>query len=641
MTDLNTILNIGKVISVKGRQVQILVNKSKNTSHLNFNGELIKNVSVGSYIKIHKGFQYIVGKIDGEFITEDKNFGNKEYKHLKEKIKRILQVSLLGYFEESIFKQGIKELPLINNDCYLLTRDEFNRVHNFIKKINGVEDEEITIGKLSNDKSQEIKVGINSLFASHIGIFGNTGSGKSYTLASLYHRLFNQYENNNGFNENARFLFIDFNGEYAGDKCITASKKVFSLSTRKKYKEIDKNDKLPISENALINVEIISILANATDKTQKPFISRAINFLEQVNKSQGSLEYFKNTVKRRVIDVMRMSDKEKAFMLKDYLEIIIFKDKDDVKSDLDIEWNNHYKHFMPKGDSRRLKECEIKDLPLYQSIEAYEFPQDLVSKIIHFLYLQLIFDVYNDKAKNDHISPAIHKLKSKINGLKKVINTKVNSPSLFSENSRVIVNLNDVNLDIKKTIPLLLAKKVYEDNKVEYRKESKKYLNIVIDEAHNILSHVSQRESETWKDYRLETFEEIIKEGRKFGVFLTVASQRPSDISTTIISQLHNYFIHRLINNKDIDAVERTISYLDKVSFEALPIMPTGTCVLAGLSAQVPVIIEIDKIDDDYEPYNKTIRPTDFWRNTNNELKGKQTTSISKKEFEEIDDLPF
>ena len=78
------------------------------------------------------------------------------------------------------------------------------------------------------------------------------------------------------------------------------------------------------------------------------------------------------------------------------------------------------------------------------------------------------------------------------------------------------------------------------------------YLNLIIDEAHNILSEESQRESEQWKDYRLETFEEIIKEGRKFGVFLTLASQRPVDISPTIISQLHNYFLHRLINEQDI-----------------------------------------------------------------------------------------
>jgi len=70
---------------------------------------------------------------------------------------------------------------------------------------------------------------------------------------------------------------------------------------------------------------------------------------------------------------------------------------------------------------------------------------------------------------------------------------------------------------------------------------------------------VRARESETWKDYRLETFEEIIKEGRKFGVFLTIASQRPYDIFATIISRLYNFFLRRLINNNDIHAVERGI----------------------------------------------------------------------------------
>lgn len=128
-------------------------------------------------------------------------------------------------------------------------------------------------------------------------------------------------------------------------------------------------------------------------------------------------------------------------------------------------------------------------------------------------------------------------------------------------------------------LPLLICKELYDNHK----RSDDGYLNIIIDEAHNILSRDSDRESEIWKDYRIETFEEIIKEGRKFGVFLTIASQRPSDISSTVISQLHNFFLHRLINNRDIEAVEKTISYLDRVSFEYLPILPTGTCILAGV----------------------------------------------------------
>lgn len=121
------------------------------------------------------------------------------------------------------------------------------------------------------------------------------------------------------------------------------------------------------------------------------------------------------------------------------------------------------------------------------------------------------------------------------------------------------------------------------------------------------------RESESWKDYRLEVFEEIIKEGRKFGVFMTIASQRPSDISSTIISQLHNYFIHRLMNERDIQQVSNTISYLDKVSVESLPILSTGVCVLAGQLAEMPIIVQIDRIEEKNKPQNETINLIKAW----------------------------
>lgn len=160
-------------------------------------------------------------------------------------------------------------------------------------------------------------------------------------------------------------------------------------------------------------------------------------------------------------------------------------------------------------------------------------------------------------------------------------------------------------------IPLLICRQLYDEKKRDG--DPSRYLNIVVDEAHNILSNVSSRESEAWKDYRLETFEEIIKEGRKFGVFLTIASQRPHDISETIISQLHNYFLHRLVNNLDILAIERAVAYLDRVSFESLPILPTGSCVLSGLSTQVPVVVDIEKLSAEYEPNNKTMTLADGW----------------------------
>src|SRR5690606_17422222 len=157
------------------------------------------------YIKINKGFERIVGVIESEFITEDKSVDlSKDYKQEKEKIKRVLQVKLVGFFEDDGFCQGIKELPLIDNKCYILTKNEYDRVHSFTNP----DEDKINIGVLASETSKEIEIGVNNLFASHIGVFGNTGSGKSYSLASLYHSLFSKYGSNSGFKKNAKFLLI-------------------------------------------------------------------------------------------------------------------------------------------------------------------------------------------------------------------------------------------------------------------------------------------------------------------------------------------------------------------------------------------------------------------------------------------------
>ena len=228
--------------------------------------------------------------------------------------------------------------------------------------------------------------------------------------------------------------------------------------------------------------------------------------------------------------------------------------------------------------------------------------------------MQLIYDVLTNRAQNDHIAPAINKLKSFKYDIEKVIDFKKDDSSDFwGGKFFVVINLNETNIIIKKLIPLLVSYKLYSEHKKKKTEDTKESLNIIIDEAHNILSYSSERESESWKDYRLETFDEIIKEGRKFGVFLTIASQRPSDISPTIISQLHNYFLHRLINNHDINAIEKTVSYLDKVTFDSLPILPTGTCILAGQLAQVPVIVSVNEIEKKHEPNNKTIDLVNNW----------------------------
>jgi hypothetical protein len=601
----DSIFIIGGVSSVEGRKVKVRVNKDKNLSHISYKGKIIKNVSVGSYVKISKGFIEIIGKVEGEYVSKERFF-NEEYKKEEIKIVRYLDVSLFGHFDGDKFKQGIKEMPLIDNECYLLDKEEFNKLHQFFQE----SEKTIKIGTLTEEPSQEIKISIKKLFASHIGIFGNTGSGKSNTLARIYHELFDQMKDNNNFIKNSKFLIIDFNGEYATEKAvkgnkdeiITANKKVYRLDTGK-----ESGEKIPLSEKDLIDLELVSILANATDKTQKPFIRRAIDFYKRVHENADSSDYFKNVLRRRLIDILSMVIKDKSHILLDYIKIII-----NVSDDENVgipEWQNKYNYFKGSG-AGQITEAEIRATPIFSKIDQYAFPKNAISKLIHFLYLQIIFDVYYDKAQNEHIAPAINKLKSKQKDIEKILDTESDAPIFPKDVNLIVINLKNSNLEIKKTLPLIISKKLYDEHKESHDGKS---LHIIIDEAHNILSSFSERESETWKDYRLETFEEIIKEGRKFNTFLTIASQRPYDISATIISQLHNYFIHRLINDNDIKAIEKTISYLDKLSFESIPVLSVGSCFIAGLASDIPVKVDIDLLPSNKQPRSETINLESIW----------------------------
>lgn len=636
------VLRVGKVVSVKGRAIDVLVDKTKNNSHLLFEGKLLRNVSVGSYVKITKGFEQLIGKIESEFVIEDKSYSQSDYKKGKDKIKRTLVISLVGYLEANNFEQGIKELPLIDNECFILTKSEYDKVHNFIKD----GDESINIGVLASETSKPIELGVNSLFASHIGIFGNTGSGKSYSLASIYHSLFAKYGDNSGFKKNAKFLLIDFNGEYSGYHTITENKKVYRLDTSKELDNYKALGKLPINEDVIINYEILSILSNATDKTQRPFIRRVVNLYKKILSSENPLQYFRNSFQKILEEVLNMADKQKAFHLIDHIEKVINYNKnveECVRLKDDVDFQNKFEYFKMSSSSSPMNLEEIREVNLFKEFDNYTFPIKFIDKLLHFFSLRLIYDLFEDRAQFEHIGPAINKLESSANDLQKIINFDSTETSIFVDDFNFcVIDLNKCNLDVKKVIPLIVAKHIYESQKK--LDDKSKYLNIIIDEAHNILSYSSARESETWKDYRLETFEEIIKEGRKFGTFLTLASQRPSDISSTIISQLHNYFLHRLINNKDIEAIEKTVSYLDKVSFDSLSILPTGTCILAGLSAKLPVVVKMNTLPDKkYEPNSHTIKLTDFWEaDPEDTLKTEEYVEPSNNsEDNEVDDLPF
>jgi len=609
-----SVLRIGEVCEIEGKRIYISLDKEKNASDLYYNGTVLKNVSVGSFIEIKKGFLSIICKIDGESLIDEnvnRKYKNKKYINI-DRNKRILSTSVSGFIEDNNkFFGGIKGLPLIGNEAFILTEKKINLIHKLLKN-----DNEMKIKIEITDKEEiPIEFPIDGLFNSHIAIFGNTGSGKSNTLASLYSNFISELDKNELSKKKCRFFFFDFNGEYVREKCISNNRQIYNLSTNKK------GDKLPIEFDELINIENLSILFEATEKTQRPFLNRALKYFQKVKNKDNNIDYydfFINILAKKTKETLLMANKDMAYRILDYIEEILsyFYDITGINLREDIEFQSASNTFLMKEGEKKIYFDSNPDASentiIYRYIKG--ITEDNLNKISElnqyfiFILLQLINDLTNYKIQIDHILPVINRFKSKRQDIEKIFIIK-NKANIWGDKNVVIMNLHNVNIDMRKTIPLLIAKYIYNEHKKKNNTES---LSIIIDEAHNILSKTSFRETEDWKDYRLETFEEIIKEGRKFGVFVTISSQRPNDISETIISQAHNYFIHQLINQNDLKTIGNAVSYIDKITEESIPTLPVGTCIFSGIATPMPLKIKINELAEELKPQSHTLKFSDI-----------------------------
>lgn len=607
--ELSSFLKIGEVNEVQGKTIKAIVYSNKNTEYLNYNGSILKNIGIGSFVLIRKGFSNIIGKVEGEY-TKEVASGEKHYAQMGDAIHRIVSISILGGFQREKFVHGLTELPLIGNFVYILE-------DSIISKIFAVNtsSESICLGKIVGYDDYPFKIGVQEIASSHIGIFGNTGSGKSNTLAKLYKELIDHFNNFQSFHKNSKFIFLDFNGEYSN---VFQNSSLFNLSTRI-HSEVSRGlsgiESLtyPIAFEDLMNEDIWSIILEATDKTQKPFIRRTIKTYSRIRNRQ---EHFSLEKLCELIVKTQSKFPDLKYTISDIFDVFGLKEQFDVLESK-FSYNSQSKQFY-LGTTYNITSDMIKDL-LFSEVtfnleSIYELkPFVLFEFAIKFNYWLEISRSYITK---EHIAPLVSRAGARCEDMSKVFDI-LDTQDYRQRNSSLknveVISLLNLNLAMKKIVPMIICKLKYTEKKTTRKNELNSSLHFVIDEAHNILSDMSTRESEEWKDYRLESFEEIIKEGRKFGVFLTIASQRPSDISDTIISQLHNYFIHRLVNEEDLRKISKTVSFVDKASNEMIPILPAGGCLVSGLAVNFPVLVQIDRLPSLNRPKSENIDITRAW----------------------------
>lgn len=584
-------IKVGEVIAVKGVLVTLKIFEDSSKDTLYHDGDKYKGISIREYISIQRGFRDIICVIEGEYLDENK----VEKEENKTYYIRKIEAKPIGYFEQEKFYEGIKFLPMIKDVAFLLKENKISEIYSKGQS-NG-----FVIGKMLKEDIP-ISLPWQKLFNTHIGIFGNTGSGKSNTLAKLYTVLFEQKLE--AINNKSKFVILDFNGEYTTNQLVgLESKNTLQLNTQN-----DGQDKFPLHENEFWNSETLSILFQATANTQKPFLNRVINGRKKfIENSESLLTYIKKTFK--VVFTAAAPKADTLDLLRSIIHILNISELSNKLKD--ITWMGH-----PNNTFKINGTYFNADGIGYESVFGTTVNNMVIGELNPFdeliirTNLQLINDLIYGYVQFEHIQPLLKRIEASLSSLKKVVSIEngQNQSKLLT-----VVSLRKCNQEIKKVLPLLIAKHFYHQHKDTVENPPNKTMHLIIDEAHNILSQQSTREQESWKDYRLELFEEIIKEGRKFGMFITLSSQRPADISPTIISQLHNFFIHRLVNDRDLFLLDNTISTLDNLSRSLIPNLSKGSCIVTGTSFDLPMVLQIDRLERVKQPDSEDVNLDVLW----------------------------
>ena len=557
---------IGSIIEVRGVKVAAKFYK-KMPPHMIQNANIFPAPQINSYVKTNVGLDTIICQIVGEYLIKNEK-GISDH---------IVDLEVRGRVSKNCFLGGLRLLPIVGAKIETLSENEYNSI--FLKPKFS-----ICLGHNLYDTSNKIYLDVNKLIPSHIGIYGNTGSGKSNTLAKILREYINMKKESKNKNK-SKIIIFDLNNEYDNNAiCNISMKKIFRLNTKITSTLVEK---IPINYKKL-SYEDFGIILNATEKTQMPVIKKA--YLNSHKKYEDQEEHYGiNLIKKLIVN----KKSNIFFSIRQYC-------KDYIAGLDDFKFNSTTNSFLYKSNY-------VNTIEDFSKIPADCIKISIPDNWLDRFELELTLEIAKRTESGinfEYISPLMNRMALKKNDLKKVfqeVDVDNFFDNWFDDKDVSSIELANVNKDIRMIVPSLMSGIIYNNMVEEKGKDSiKSIINIVIDEAHNLLSN--DLESTEIHDNTLKTFEKIIKEGRKYGVFLIISSQRPSDISNTITSQLHNYFIHKLVNPNDIEKVRKTVSYMGESNLNMITVLGAGECIISGTALYMPQYVYIDEMDKDSRP---------------------------------------
>lgn len=513
----------------------------------------------------------------------------------------VIKIRFLGEFKDGKYVSGVIRKPVLSSKIRTINDQE-------LSAIVGVYDETtFKLGRSSIYTNHEVCADINHLFANHMAVFGNTGSGKSCGVARVVQNIFS---NPKLLSYNANIFIFDAYGEYKTAFCDLGKLNAnysYKFITTNIQESTDYELKIPFH---LLNLDDLTIMLQADKHSQIPILERALKLTKIFSKNDETSDKYKNHLIAKALIAILYSNQITANKKNEIFNVL------EVCHTPEFDFGSIIQGL---GYTRTLSECFeidsngnfgesvlITDYILSHiddDLEMTEEPLNCFYSMRDYaaaLEFTLISEGFQN---NEQLYDDAMLLKVRLNS---IINSKIASvykcdsyvsvetyiASLVAVNNKkaqvININLEDIDDTQAKIIVKILARIFFDFCKTRKQRAQIPF-HLFLEEAHRYV----QKDADVFLiGYNI--FDRIAKEGRKYGVLLNIISQRPVEISETVIAQCSNFLIFKMTHPRDIEYIRMMLPNISADVIEKQKVLQPGNCVGFGGAFKLPMVIKME-----------------------------------------------
>ena len=543
------------------------------------------------------------------------------------------------------FQRGVEGYPTVGAPVLLPTQTQLRAI------VESGDNRSVLIGNSPLAANAKVMIDPDRVFGRHLAILGNTGSGKSCSVAGLIRWSLEAAKQERCSTPNARFIVLDPNGEYANTFCDMSEVRVYAVEPIQNIKQLQ----VPLW---FWNSAEWSSFTQASSKTQRPLLKQALRDVRagrtiSNDSSENKMLSLRRYLSSRLISFRRdlrsgeiQTDESKfGFRLKAIAADLqekssIYKENkldmalEAINSALTATHNSfvkdgktieYYRAFTEDQVNRIITALEDslttvggilpqngsdEDIPLM--FEGVQLPdhleilaeQENVSQFVDFLVSRIRTLISDVRVKSVISDTSM--------GLDDWLNAYIGGNQ--AENGSVtVIDLSLVPAEVIHLVTAVISRMTLEALQ-RYRKLNQgKTLPtvLVMEEAHTFIKrYKDDAENQGPATICCQVFEKIAREGRKFGLGLVLSSQRPSELSPTVLSQCNSFLLHRISNDRDQELVHKLVPDNLHGLLRDLPSLPSRHAILLGWASELPVLVKMKDLPENHRP--KSDDP-DFW----------------------------